>query len=768
MVPVAGAAWLGMWLASAGRWPFLVAVGVLAVAGAVTAGVRRSSLIAAVALVLAASAVLGGVRQHALATGVVRELAEQRAVAVVEFTTTADPLTFTGGGPRGDQTSVRVEVTRVEGRGRADAGHYPVKLTASGESGVRLSQLVVGTTARATVRLRAPDPDADLAAIAGVPGEVRILSPPSAGLRLVERVRRGLRESLDHRAAEQRALVPALVLGDTSRMTDDLRTDFQTTGLTHLTAVSGANLTLLLAFLQVSARWLGVRGWWLRGVGAAGVIIFVALCRTEPSVLRAAAMGVVALAALGSGASGTRGLRHLSVAVLGLVLIDPWLSRSVGFALSVLASAGIIALASRWATTMSTWCPRPLAEAITVPLSAQLATQPLVTAISGQVSLVGLLANALAGPLVGPATVLGFATAGLALLNRTLAEMTGWGAAWCAQGIVWVAQVAARLPGASVRWPVSPASMAIMIIATAALVVLVGELLRRRWACVVAALYLVGLLLRAPAPPGWPPPNWLAVFCDVGQGDATVVRAAEKQAIVVDTGPDPKLINECLDVLGVQAIPLLVLTHFHADHTGGLTGAMQGRRVGQLLVPGYAGEPMVAAAVTAQARGHGVPVVEARPPLTLAIGEARWTTLGPASLPAHAASEPTSSKGESSADNDASIVSVVETGGVRLMLTGDVEPTGQQAIVRSGADLKADVLKLPHHGSSRQDDTFITDTHATTAIASVGKDNDYGHPAPKTVRLVRDKGMNLLRTDEHGAIALGRTPGGGVRLTVQR
>jgi ComEC/Rec2-related protein len=193
--------------------------------------------------------------------------------------------------------------------------------------------------------------------------------------------------------------------------------DFVSTGLTHLTAVSGANLTLLLAFLLTMARWAGVRGWWLRVVGLAGVIIFIALCRTEPSVLRAAAMGLVALAALGSG-SRTAGVRNLAVATMILLLVDPFLSRSIGFALSVLACAGIVWWSRRWTMIINQWLPHIIAESIAVPLAAQLATTPLVAAISGRVSISGLAANALAGPFVGPATVLGFAAAGVSLLKR--------------------------------------------------------------------------------------------------------------------------------------------------------------------------------------------------------------------------------------------------------------------------------------------------------------------------------------------------------------
>ena len=205
-------------------------------------------------------------------------------------------------------------------------------------------------------------------------------------------------------------------------MTPAMTADFATSGLTHLTAVSGANLTLLLAFLLITARWVGIRGWALRLVGVAGVVIFVGLCRTEPSVLRAAAMGLVALAALGSG--GRRaGLRNLCLATVILIMIDPFLSRSVGFTLSVLASAGIIGWAPGWTVRLRRWMPRVFAESLAVPLAAHLATLPVVAAISGQVSVVGVLANAAAGPLVPPATVLGFLAAGLSLLERHAGRM---------------------------------------------------------------------------------------------------------------------------------------------------------------------------------------------------------------------------------------------------------------------------------------------------------------------------------------------------------
>ena len=365
--------------------------------------------------------------------------------------------------------------------------------------------------------------------------------------------------------------MPALVLGDTSAMTDDLQQSFQATGLTHLTAVSGANLTLLLAFLLFAAKWLGVRGRWLRVVGLGGVVVFVALCRTEPSVLRAAAMGLVALAALGAG-GGRKGLRQLAVAVLLLVLVDPFLARSVGFALSVLASGGIVWWASSWVAA-ATWLPRPLAEAVAVPLAAHLATLPVVAALSGAVSVSGLLANALAGPFVGPATVLGFAAAGLSLLSSWLAAIAGWGASWCAQAIIWIAHAGAALPGIVVAVagdsggagrprPGRPGVPGCRSRCSPA----IGG---GSW---VPACCCVAGMLTGPVQPGWPPRDWKLVACSVGQGDGLVLRAGPGQAVVVDVGPDPTAIRRCLSALRIRAVPIVVLTHFHADHVDGLVG----------------------------------------------------------------------------------------------------------------------------------------------------------------------------------------------------
>jgi competence protein ComEC len=188
-----------------------------------------------------------------------------------------------------------------------------------------------------------------------------------------------------------------LVDGDDAGMPPALEQDFRTTGLTHLTAVSGTNLTLVVGFVLLLARSLGARRHWLTLVGLLGIVGFVLLARTEPSVLRAAAMGVVGLFALGTDGR-RRGLRALGVAVTGLLLVAPDLAVSQGFALSVLATAGIVLIGPPVQDALRRWLPAPVAAAVAVPFAAQLACTPVIAGLSGSVSLVAVLANLLAEP----------------------------------------------------------------------------------------------------------------------------------------------------------------------------------------------------------------------------------------------------------------------------------------------------------------------------------------------------------------------------------
>lgn len=739
-------AWLGG-LAAAGLPLWL---SLLLTVGGLSAAVAARSW-PALACALAGLAVVGvaTLRVAPFDTGPVAELVSDRAVVSARISVTSDPRVVAG--QFGDLVVVRGTLTAVTGRGATYSLRAPIVVLADETwLDVRL-----GSEVRVTGRL-APD-DGGGAAVLGVlsvRGPPSVEAGPDVWWRGAAAVRASIRESVSPRSEHARELVPSLVVGDDSGLDPALADDFRTTGLTHLLAVSGTNLTLLVGFLLIVGRWCGVRGRWSYAAAALGIVGFVLIARTEPSVVRAAAMGTVAL--IGMGSNGReRGTRCLGAAVFVLLLVDPGLAVTAGFALSVLATGGILFLAPTWRDAMMRWLPRWAAEAVSVPLAAQVACTPVVTAISGQISLVAVLANLLAAPAVAPATVLGLAGGLVGLVWTPLGQVVAAPAAWSVSWIVVVAQRGAALPTAAVEWGTGPVALAAVTLLCVVVVIAAPRLLRSPATGVGCSVLLVVTVLTRPPSPGWPPDGWVLAVCDVGQGDGLVLRAGPGTGVVVDAGPDPALMDDCLDRLGITSVPLVVLTHFHADHIDGLPGVLEDRQVGEVDVTSMVDPPEGAAAVSRElAQSAARPPVVAAFGLTRRVGDVTLQTLWP--LPG----APTAGVGDGSSANDASVVLLAEVRGVRILLTGDIEPPGQMALRHTLPDLQVDVLKVPHHGSRQQDLEFLTGLRAGLALFSVGADNDYGHPDPGVVAALMATGAVVRRTDLDGDVLVLKTDDG--------
>ncbi|EDY42433.2 integral membrane protein [Streptomyces sp. SPB074] len=342
----------------------------------------------------------------------------------------------------------------------------------------------------------------------------------------------------------------------------------------------------------------------------------------------------------------------------------------------------------------------------------------------------------------------------LAPWAQPAAQALAWCAGWPVRWVAWVARTGAALPGAGIGWPGGWAGAGLLAGAVLLLVALGGLVLRSRWLVSGCALLLVLVVVR-PAPVtrvlgAWPPVGWRYVMCDVGQGDATVLAAGAGSAVVVDAGPDPDRVAACLDRLGVRRVPLVLLSHFHADHVAGLEGVLRGRSVGAVQTTALAEPAGQAAAVRRTAAEHGVPVLTATAGERRAVGGLSWEVVWPP-----AGGGPLGDDGP----NDASLVLVVRTGGVRLLLAGDVEPAVQRELLRrpDGAP-HVDVLKVPHHGSAYQEGEWVRRVAPRVALVSVGADNGYGHPAPRTLAALRATGALVERTDEHGDLAVTGAP----------
>jgi competence protein ComEC len=293
-----------------------------------------------------------------------------------------------------------------------------------------------------------------------------------------------------------------------------------------------------------------------------------------------------------------------------------------------------------------------------------------------------------------------------------------------------------------------------------------GRLLARRVACLATGVLMVVLIVHPIGRLGWPPDGWLMVACDVGQGDGIVLNAGHGVAVVVDAGPDPTLIDQCLDRLHVDTVALVVLSHFHADHTDGLAGVLDGRSVSEIEVSPYAVPSDRAAAVRSLAARAEIPVSVAGAGERRVVGQLSWRVLGPLRWGAATGGD-ASARDEGSGPNNASIVMKLDAKGYTFLLSGDAEPEEQEDIVRSGAGSGVDVLKVAHHGSEYQDPAYITQTHAAIAVISVGLHNDYGQPAPQTLALLQQLGIHTYRTDLEGDVAIA-AQGGRLIVTTSR
>jgi competence protein ComEC len=383
-----------------------------------------------------------------------------------------------------------------------------------------------------------------------------------------------------------------------------------------------------------------------------------------------------------------------------------------------------------------------------------------VAAISQQVSVVAVVANLLAGLAVGPATVLGMLGGLTAPVVPAVGHLAGRLACWCADWILLVGERAALLPGAAVGWSADAVGLSVLTLLCAAAAVVSPRLARRPAPTAVVAL-VVAFLLVHPVHLRWAPEGWFLVMCDVGQGDGLVIRTGAREAVVVDTGPDAEAMGRCLDDLRVESVPLLVLTHFHADHVDGIASVLRSRSVGEIWASGTPLPPEGSAFVAAEASRAGVPVEVPPRGSRRAVGDVVIEVVSPDSEPRPDAVD----DGTGTTPNNASVVLGVAMPHMTALLTGDVEPEAQRDLARVLAGRTFDVLKVPHHGSARQDLEFLHALGASVALISVGADNDYGHPDGALVDALGDWGMRVARTDRDGAVAL--TWDGGLHLVRQ-
>lgn len=514
-----------------------------------------------------------------------------------------------------------------------------------------------------------------------------------------------------------RALLGGFLLGDTSHL-DGLDVErMRRAGLSHFVAVSGSNVALFLGALFLVA---GPLGWSSRrraALGLAGLGFFVLLIGPDPSVVRAAAMAGLALLAR------PFGLRPdiwqvMGAAVALLLVTSPELAFSLGFQLSVAATAGVV-IGAGWFPRLR---PEWVGAALGASCGAQLAVAPILLLAIGSIPLWSPVANVLSAPLVVAATALGGAGAVIGIDAIVAAGALAAGA------VLRIAEVAADLP--QVGWG------AVLLLG------LLGSTAawrRARPAAVVACAVVVAVvtLVSGPLTLSAPAIRPAFVALDVGQGDALLLMGEGGETILVDGGSSGPRVRRGLARFGVRAIDLLVVSHAHRDHYGGLTEVVESLPVGAVWYARFPGQAEEFEEFVAAARARA-PVATPRPGHHR-LGSIGLEVLGPIR--------------RYQSLNDQSLVIVATIAGVRILLPGDLERIGQREMEPPAAA----VLKVPHQGAATSDPAWLKDTGASVAVVSVGP-NRFGHPSEELLAELARAGMHIRRTDTEGDVVIKMRP----------
>jgi competence protein ComEC len=548
---------------------------------------------------------------------------------------------------------------------------------------------------------------------------------------------------------ERRAVLAGIVLGEDEGLSEELRGTFKSSGLYHLLAVSGQNITFLALGVLGLAWLLGIPRLVAEVAAVAAIVGYVLAVGWQPSVVRAGVAG--GLASLTWLLSRPRDRWHFLA--LGAAVLLAWTPASLlepGFQLSFAAVGAIFLLVPRLRASLAGYpMPDSVREALALSVACGAATAPILWLQFGRVPVYSLLANVLVTAAIGP--LLGCALVGTLLepVLPSAALALAWLNGWLAAYIAACARVVGGLPFAQV----SSAAAVAALFGVPAVALVLRRLPRwRRPALLFCAAAVVPVLVwqfrpteRLP-----PPVGFRLTVLDVGQGDSILLQVPQG-AVLVDQGPPEARVAEQLRDLGVRRLSAIVVTHPHRDHVGGTAEVLGGLEVGRMLDPRLAvsGPEEHEALRTAAARR--VEVVEARTGETFRLGRLRLRVLSPPD------------EGEPSADpNRLSVVLLASYGETDALLTGDAETEVTAQLLSRHVE----ILKVAHHGSA---DPGLADElrelRPALAVISCGRDNDYGHPSASTVAaLEASPGLHLFRTDEDGRVVI---ESDGERLSVR-
>lgn len=591
----------------------------------------------------------------------------------------------------------------------------------------------------------------------------------------------------------QAAVLNGIIFGAQGLIDRDTRQAFSETGLVHILSVSGLHVGLVLGALLALLKLLKLPPAWTAPLATPLLILYAMMTGLNPAVTRAAVMALLFVWAHHFGRDSDWPTT-LALAAMVILVRNPLQIYNPGFQLSFAATWGILYLGPLFTGVCARLLKVPpggtgrlAVQALAVTLAAQAATVPLVAWYYNLLSPVSIIVNTLAVPLTGLIMVLGVMAALLGLVWLPLAALVNVSTGFVLDIFLALVGFFRSLPGAVIYLSTPPVLLAA---AWYAVLVAAGKVYSglwcgaaaqrlKRWAPVGAALAVILVLIWWP----WQHKRELTVhFIDVGQGDSILVQTPGGRNMLIDTGGRPgefnagtgtgdQVVEPYLRKTGVQAVDVLVLTHPHEDHSGGAVSLVKRFPV-QMVLVSHAGKEAPPATSSDRGRDEGVPAAyitllenfKAKGiPVEIAMAGDRITLDSDLMIEVLSPSE--SRTIQSGADiNNSSLVIKVSFGRRSFIFTGDAELDEQRELVRGEADLKADVLKVPHHGSRSLLPDLLELAQPEASVISVGAHNTFGHPDQATLNMLSAAGTSVYRTDLDGAVIM-RTDGNSLEIS---
>ena len=585
--------------------------------------------------------------------------------------------------------------------------------------------------------------------------DLEIVGQEDPGLpgRVTGILRRVMRESINAQyASEHAGILTGLLLGDRGMIEDTVLNDFRRTGIMHILAVSGlhAGIILMMVFMPLERLPFAARA-----LSALTVLwLFAAVTGFAPPVTRASIMATIVLVGILL-QRDSQPINALAAAGTGILLADPLALFGLSFLLSFGAVLGILLFQQRVQTALlrvfpRMWRPKlqPAAALLSLTLSAQALTLPLLAQEFGQVSPSVLLANLVAVPLVFLTVTCGSLSLLLFHILPALATPFAAVAAASIDLILITSELLARLPGASVSLPPLPSLIVILYFTGIAYLTISQGRVRQK--LLVLSITLIAVLTAAPAIAPDSGNIIRVTFLDVGQGDAAVVELPDGSALLIDTGPGSRnwnagsaIILPFLRARGIRRLHMMIITHPDNDHAGGAQAVVEELPVGQVLVGGRWPESGAGKELMDVMTARTDSVRDVRAGLRIPLpGEAMLYVLSP---PADIDCE---------ASNEHSVVVLLRYGTTRFLFTGDADAEAERRMVaRYDSFLHADVLKVGHHGSTTSSSPgFVVKVRPRHAVISAGRNNHFNHPRQEVLDRLRLAGAHISRTDIEGAI----------------